>query len=109
MGQEQGNIQQDSRGGYLFANNYKANFGYKVIELRPGSPGFKAGLEPFLDYILYSPSVTGEKQLLFSEYLQESLGKEIILKVYNMIQQGTRLVHVDLTAVAYEGGIDPNH
>ena len=60
MGQES-SIQQDGKGGYLFANNYKSNFGYKVIELRPQSPGHKAGLEPFLDYILYSPAVTGER------------------------------------------------
>ena len=40
--------------------------------------------------------------MLFSEYLQENIGKEILLKVYNLIQQGTRLVHIDLTALAYE-------
>lgn len=103
MGQEAG-AQEDGQGGYLFANNYKSNFGYKVIELRQGSPGQKAGLDPFLDYVLYSPAVTGEQKLLFSEYLQENIGKEIILKVYNLIQQGTRLVHIDLTALAYEAG-----
>ena len=56
-----------------------------MVEVYKGSPGEKAGLEPFLDYVLYSPSVTGERQLLFSEYLQESIGKEILLKVYNLI------------------------
>jgi len=65
----------------------------------PGSPAARAGLEPFLDYIVYSPSVTGERKLLFSEYLLEQVGKEVILKVYNLIQQGTRLVHIDLTAL----------
>lgn len=98
MGNENG-AQEDGQGGYLFANNYKANFGYKVIELAPKSPAAKAGLEPFLDYVLYSPAVTGERKLLFSEYLQENIGKEVIFKVYNMIQQGTRLVHIDLTAL----------
>ena len=84
MGNESG-AQEDGHGGYLFANNYKKDFGYKVIEIAPGSPAARAGLEPFLDYILYSPSVTGERQLLFSEYLQENMGKEILLKVYNLI------------------------
>lgn len=69
----------------MFANNYKSDFGYKVVELVPDSAGERAGLEPFLDYVLYSPSVTGERKLLFSEYLQENIGKEIILKVYNLI------------------------
>ena len=69
----------------MFANNYKANFGYRVIEIFKDSPAAKAGLEPFLDFVLYSPAVTGERKLLFSEYLQENIGKEIILKVYNLI------------------------
>ena len=60
MGQEAG-AQQDGQGGYMFANNYKTNFGYKVIELRHDSPSQRAGLEPFLDYVLYSPSVTGAR------------------------------------------------
>ena len=46
--------------------------------------------------------------MLFSEYLQESIGKELTFKVYNLIQQGTRLVHIDLTSLAYESGIDPS-
>ena len=53
--------------------------------MRKESPAAKVGLEPFLDYVLYSPAVSGERQLLFSEYLQENIGKEIIIKVYNLI------------------------
>ena len=76
MGQEQQTgIQFDQRNGvYTFSNNYRANFGYKVISLNKGSPGKKAGLEPMLDFILYMGSSTAnqqeEKKLLFSEYLQ---------------------------------------
>lgn len=78
--------QSDGRGGVIFSNNYKSNFGYKIVELLPGSPAARAGLEPFLDYVVYSPSVTGERQLLFSEYLLEQIGREVIFKVYNLIQ-----------------------
>jgi len=56
-----------------------------VIEIIKDSPAAKAGLEPFLDFVLYSPAITGKRQLLFSEYLQENIGKEIIVKVYNLI------------------------
>ena len=70
-----------------------------MIEVLPESPAYRAGLEPFLDYVIYSPAITGERQLLFSEYLQENIGKELTFKVYNLIQQGTRLVHIDLTAL----------
>lgn len=34
MGNEQQGAQEDGRGGYLFANNYKQDFGYKVIEVK---------------------------------------------------------------------------
>jgi len=56
-----------------------------VIEIIKDSPAAKAGLEPFLDFVLYSPAITGKRQLLFSEYLQENIGKEILVKVYNLI------------------------
>ena len=71
MGNTPGGAQRDERGGIIFSNNYRKNFAYKVIELEAGTPAARAGLEPFLDYILYSPSITGERQLLFSEYLLE--------------------------------------
>ena len=59
MGQENGALQDgDSR---VLANNYRSNFGYRVIELLPNSVAEKAGLEPFLDFIVYSPAVTGER------------------------------------------------
>ena len=75
MGQEQqSSIQYDQRNGvYTISNNYRANFGYKVISLNKQSPGKKAGLEPMLDFILYTGGTqpqNEEKQLLFSEYLQ---------------------------------------
>lgn len=97
MGNTPGGTEDDGNGGLILSNNYKSNYGYKIVELVPGSPAARAGLEPQLDYIVYSPSVTGERQLLFSEYLVEQMGKEVIMKVYNLIQQGTRMVHIDLT------------
>ena len=89
MGNTPEGAQRDENGIVTFSNNYRSNFAYKVTELVPGKAAARAGLEPFLDYILYSPSVTGERQLLFSEYLGEQVGKEVIFKVYNLIQQGT--------------------
>jgi hypothetical protein len=98
MGNGQGNI-RDEYGNIV---SYQENFGYKVIEAHTGSIAEKCGLEPFLDFVLYSPSVTGTRQLLFSEYLIENIGKSIVLRVYNLIQQGIRLVHLDLTKVDKE-------
>ena len=66
--------------------NYKENFGYKVIEVRKDSPADKCGLEPFIDFVLYSPAITGDKKLLFSEYISEHIGKSVCLRVYNLIQ-----------------------
>lgn len=43
---------------------------------------------------MYNPIANGNK--LFSEYLAEHEGKEITLRVYNIIQQDTRLVQVKL-------------
>ena len=85
MGNTPNGAQRDDQGGFIFSNNYRKNFGYKVTDLVPDSAAYRAGLEPFLDYIVYSPLVTGERQLLFSEYLVEQVGKEVILKVYNLI------------------------
>jgi len=64
-----GAAQQDGHGGYVFANNYKSNYGYRVLQLVRDSAAARSGLEPFLDYVLYSPAVTGDRSLLFSEYL----------------------------------------
>ena len=86
----------------VIGNTFLPDHGYRVVEVRPNSPAGKAGLEPFLDFVLYQPTNDSNRKLLFSEYLQENIGKEIILKVYNMIQQGTRLVHFDLTSLAFE-------
>ena len=98
MGNNQGGMVDEN--GTLV--NYQSNFGYKVIEVREGSPAEKCGLEPFLDFVLYSPGITGERQLLFSEYLCENIGKSVVLRVYNLIQQGIRLVHLDLTQIDKE-------
>ena len=49
--------------------------------------------------MLYQPSITGERKLLFSEYISEHIGKSVCLRVYNLIQQGIRLVHLDLTQI----------
>ena len=55
----------NGQGGALDENgnivNYQSNYGYKVIEVRAGTPAEKCGLEPFLDFVLYSPAITGER------------------------------------------------
>ena len=86
-------------GSYLLSGANRENFGYRVIELKKNSPAMKSGLEPFLDFIVYKPKIAedGCSTLLFSEFLVESIGKSIILTIYNMIQQDIRLVHLDLT------------
>ena len=71
MGNTPEGAQRDGQGAVVLSNNYRSNFAYKITGVTPGSPAAKAGLEPFLDFILYSPSITGERQLLFSEYLHE--------------------------------------
>ena len=106
MGNQQG-IQDNGVGGYLISGANRENFGYKVIDLREGSPAQKSGLEPFLDFVVYTPKMAedGCSTLLFSEYLIENIGKQLILHVYNLIQQDIRLVHLDLTQLAYDDNL----
>ena len=80
MGNQQGMI--DANGNIV---NYKENFGYKVLQVTKESPADKCGLEPFLDFVLYQPAITGERKLLFSEFIFEHIGKSVCLRVYNLI------------------------
>lgn len=59
------------------------NHAYRVIWASEDSP-----LETYLDFIIYTPN----NGLLLSEYLQQSIGRPVCLKIYNMLQRGTRLV-----------------
>ena len=97
-------IQGDGESGYLISGANRDNFGYKVIEVKKGSPAHKSGLEPFLDYVVYTPKLAedGCSTLLFSEFLIENIGKHLVLHVYNMIQLDIRLIHLDLTTLAYD-------
>jgi len=52
------------------------NYAYRVIQTSEDSP-----FEKFLDFLLYTP----KNGLLLSEYLQQSIGKPVCLKVYNII------------------------
>ena len=67
-----------------------------MVSVQPNSSAHEAGIEAFLDFIIYKPVIKEGKQLLLSEYLSENIGKQIVLRVYNIIQQGIRPVTVDL-------------
>jgi hypothetical protein len=69
-------------------------YGYRVVSVIPGSPADLAGIEPQLDFIKYYPQHYGNK--LFYEYLQANSGQMINLYVYNIIQQDTRIVRIQL-------------
>ena len=58
------------------STNYQ-NYAYRVLSIIPGGPAYEAGLEEYLDYILYNPQANDNT--LFSEYLLKNLGKEIKL------------------------------
>jgi hypothetical protein len=73
---------------------HRENFGYRVVERVEGGPTHLAGIDNFLDFIVYQPNA--EHQLLFSEYIMQNAGKTIALRVYNLIQRGTREVEVTL-------------
>lgn len=64
------------------------NFAYRVIKVTPSEEEGTSPLEPYLDFIMYTP----QNDLLFSEYLKQHAGKPVCLKVYNILQRGTRLV-----------------
>ena len=72
------------------------NFSYRVVGIKPQGPAASAGIEPFLDFIVYTRFMQGDKQLLLSEYLNLNVGKQVVLRVYNIIQQSVRLVPVEL-------------
>ena len=80
----------------VITGTYRENFGYRVVGVKPQGPALLAGIEPFLDYIVYKPVIMNDKPLLMSEYLSLNVGKQVVLKVYNVIQQATRLVPVTL-------------
>ena len=61
----------------MFADNYRKNFGYRITHIKKGTPAARANLEPFLDFIVYDPNATKDKTLLFSEFLEESVGKMV--------------------------------
>ena len=86
MGNDQ-SMHSEGQGSYLISGANRENFGYKVIEMKKDSPAERAGLEPFLDFIVYKPKLAedGCSTLLFSEYVTENIGKSVILQVYNMI------------------------
>lgn len=58
-------------------------YAYRVVNVMTHSPASEAGIEPQIDFIKYNPIANGNK--LFSEYLAENEGKEISLRVYNII------------------------
>jgi hypothetical protein len=69
----------------IITGTYKDNFGYRVVGIQPGGAAALAGIEPFLDYIIYKPVVEDGKALLLSEYLNQNTGKQVALRVYNII------------------------
>ena len=47
-----------------------ANHGYRVVEIAPGSPAEKAGLEPMFDFIQYAPNSPDDP--LFTEIIAQN-------------------------------------
>jgi hypothetical protein len=70
----------------IITGTYKDNFGYRVVGLKPGGPADLASIEPFIDFIVYKPVFHDGRSLLLSEYLNMNLGKQVVLRVYNLIQ-----------------------
>ncbi len=68
------------------------NFAYRVLSLLPESPGSKAGLRPYLDFIMYNPEDRDGE--LLSEYLFRHLTLDVTLKVYDIITCASRDVIV---------------
>jgi C-terminal processing protease CtpA/Prc len=73
----------------------QAHIGYRVVSVQAGSPAEQAGIEPQIDFIKYNPFQEHGGKLL-SEYLTENEGREVMIPVYNLIQQGTRTVKLKL-------------
>ncbi|TNV74027.1 hypothetical protein FGO68_gene6471 [Halteria grandinella] len=67
-----------------------SNFAYRVLSVDTDSPASHAGLQPYLDFILYNPEAND--QTLLSEFLQNSLETPLTLTIYNFINQQTRTV-----------------
>ena len=82
----------------IISGQLKDNFGYRVVGIKPEGPAATAGIEPFLDFIIFTKLMQGDKQLLLSEYLNLNQGKQVVLRVYNIITQSVRLVPVELPA-----------
>jgi hypothetical protein len=69
----------------IITGTYKDNFGYRVVGIKPNGAAAIAGIEPFLDYIVYKPIEHDGKPMLLSEYLNMNIGKQVALRVYNII------------------------
>ena len=81
------------------AGAFNPDFGYRIIEATNHKIDDskiekveEEELEPFLDFILYSPRTNNEDKTpqLLSEFLRANQGKKIPLLVYNLIQRDTR-------------------
>ena len=62
-----------------------AQMGYRIISIDSGSPLSNLGIEPMLDYIVYTDPKTS-----FEEYLSNNEDKEIKIKLYNIITKAFR-------------------
>ncbi|OQV19098.1 Golgi reassembly-stacking protein 2 [Hypsibius exemplaris] len=67
--------------------------GYHVLKVQDNSPGSKAGLEPFFDFII---TINGQRLLqdddVFRNTLKTNLDRPVELELYNAKHQGSRKV-----------------
>lgn len=65
--------------------------GFHVLRVQEGSPGHKAGLEPYFDFIININGVRLDTDNdKFKEILKENINKPVELLVYNSKTQAVR-------------------
>jgi S1-C subfamily serine protease len=77
----------------LFLKNLKKKIKILIFKVQDNSPGSKAGLEPFFDFIV---SINGARLLqdddIFRTTLKNNLDRPVELELYNAKHQGSRKV-----------------